>query len=189
MYKNLSAEQERRLVEQAQRDPDAFRELYRHYLPRVYAYIAYRVGTVFDTEDLVSEVFLRVVESLGRFEYRSEGAFAAWLFRIAFSRVQQFYREQARLPDSLPLDAMPDIHVDSPDLALMQKETFARLYALIGQLAPRRQEVITLRYFGGLRNQEIAAVLHLDERTVAAHLARALRDLERLCRKEMENEA
>jgi DNA-directed RNA polymerase specialized sigma24 family protein len=41
----------------------------------------------------------------------------------------------------------------------------------------RRREIVALRYFGGLRNQEIAAVLGLGERTVAAHLSRALRDL------------
>ena len=39
--------------------------------------------------------------------------------------------------------------------------------------------MITLRFFGGLRNMEIAALLELDERTVASHLCRGLRDLHR----------
>lgn len=173
-------------VEQARRDPEAFRELYRQYFPRVYAYIAYRVGTVWDTEDLTADVFLRVLESLARFEDRGDGAFAAWIFRIAHNRVSQFYRDQQRLPGTVSIDAVPEIASDtlSPDGALAQKERFARLYTRIGRLSPRRQEIITLRYFGGLRNKEIAAVLNLDERTVAAHLARALQELERFYRME-----
>ncbi len=49
---------------------------------------------------------------------------------------------------------------------------------MIETLSPRRQEVITLRFFGELRNQEIAEILSLDERTVASHLCRAIEDLQ-----------
>ena len=47
--------------------------------PRVFAYIAYRVGAASDAEDITAEVFMRVVNGLDRFEYRGEGAFAALL--------------------------------------------------------------------------------------------------------------
>jgi RNA polymerase sigma factor (sigma-70 family) len=50
---------------------------------------------------------------------------------------------------------------------------------MIAKLSPRRRDIVTLRFFGGLRNQEIAAVLKLDERSVASHLSRALEDLRR----------
>jgi RNA polymerase sigma-70 factor (ECF subfamily) len=170
---------ERTLVEQARDNPDAFRELYRRYFPRVYAYVAYRVGRVWDAEDLTANIFVRVVESLERFEWRGDGSFAAWIFRIAYSEVGQFYRRQRREPISL--DELPDIESSalSPDQAVLRKEQFARLRARIAALSPRRQEIITLRFFGELRNQEIAAVLGLDERTVASHLSRALEDLQR----------
>jgi RNA polymerase sigma-70 factor (ECF subfamily) len=169
---------ERKLVEQARDNPDAFRELYRHYFPRVYAYVAYRVGRVWDAEDLTANIFVKVVESLERFEWRGEGSFAAWIFRIAYSEVSQFYRQRR---EHLSLDELPDIQSSalSPDQMVLRKEQFARLRARIGTLSPRRQEIITLRFFGGLRNQEIAAVLGLDERTVASHLSRALEDLQR----------
>jgi DNA-directed RNA polymerase specialized sigma24 family protein len=36
-----------------------------------------------------------------------------------------------------------------------------------------------LRFFGGLHNNEISAILGLDERTVAAHLCRGVQDLQR----------
>ena len=65
-------------------------------------------------------------------------------------------------------------------LDVLVEERFARLRGLMARLSPRRQEIVTLRFFGELPNREIARVLGLDERTVASHLCRALDDLERL---------
>lgn len=172
---------EEQLVQRVQHDPEAFRELYRRYFPRVFAYVAYRVRRVQDTEDVVAEVFMQVVKGLKRFEYRGEGAFAAWVFRIAHSQVNQFYRQRRPDTDTLSLDELPDIqaHHLAPDSAVLRKEQFEQLSSLIATLPTRRREIITLKFFGGLRNHEIAGMLDLDERTVASHLSRALDDLRR----------
>jgi Sigma-70 region 2 len=61
---------ERALLQKIHTEPEAFRQLYRHYFPRVYAYVAYRVGRRQDAEDVVADVFIKVVEGLKRFEYR-----------------------------------------------------------------------------------------------------------------------
>lgn len=171
-------QEERLLIEQARDDPDAFQALYHAYFPRVYAYIAYRVGREWDAEDVTAEVFMRVVEAFDRFEYRGVGSFAAWVFSIAHNQMTSFYRRRPQY-EALPLDELPDMHSDSPDESFHRKETFQRLREVITTLAPRRQEIVTLRFFGGLRNREIAQILGLDERTVAAHLCRALEDLQK----------
>ncbi|MCB9437453.1 MAG: RNA polymerase sigma factor [Anaerolineales bacterium] len=174
----MQAEYERWLLAQIKTDPTVFRELYAYYFPKVYAYIAYRVRRKQDTEDLVSEIFLVVVEQIRDFEYRGEHSFAAWLFRIAYNMVCQFHRQQNRT-QYIPLEDLPAMSQNdlSPDHELMKKERFALLSQLISTLSPRRQEIITLKYFGALRNQEIAQILGLDERTIASHLSRGLREL------------
>lgn len=179
--KSLPPNEERALVSQISRKPEAFRPLYQHYFPRVFAYVAYRVGTKQDTEDLTATIFMKVIESIARFEYRLDGSFATWLFRIAHNEVQQFYRTLYRR-DTLLLDDLPEIESTEIllDEAFARKEQFARLRAALETLSPRRQEIITLRFFAGLRNHEIAAVLALDERTVASHLCRGLEDLKRI---------
>lgn len=181
----MNPEDERALIDRAKQHPEAFRDLYRHYFPRIYGYVAAHVGRVPDAEDLVSIIFVKVVEALHRFEYRGEGAFAAWLFSIAHNEVSQFYRRQNYTP--LPLEDMPDSS-DLPDQTLIRHEQFARLHNLISTLSPRRQQIVTLKFFGELRNQEIAAVLGLDERTVASHLCRALDDLQQKYLQETERE-
>jgi RNA polymerase sigma-70 factor (ECF subfamily) len=175
---HLTPREERTLIEQASENPESFRRLYRHYLPRVFAYVSYRVGAKQEAEDITGTIFMKVIQSLGKFEYRGEGSFAAWVFRIAHNEVLQFRRS---LRENLSLDDLPDVESAGllPDEVFARKEQFARLQAALSQLAPRRQEIISLRFFGGLRNREIAAVLVLDERTVASHLCRGLEDLKR----------
>ena len=168
------------LIARARRgDAEAFRALYRQYFPRVYAYAAYRVGRAQDAEDITADVFMKAVAGLARFEDRGTGAFAGWLFRIAHNELNQFYRQQRRAAGSVALDNLPDIQDSDglPDVELQHKEQLARLRALVLELAPRRREIVLLKFFGGLRNQEIAGTLGLDERTVASHLSRALDDL------------
>lgn len=179
---------EESLIKQAQQNPEYFRLLYRRYFPRVYAYIAYRVRRVQDAEDITADVFMKVAQNFAQFEYRGEGSFTAWMFRIAHNTVMQFHRHNDVA--LIPIEDLPEIadHVLLPDQALQRKEQFAHLSAMIALLPNRRREVVTLRFFGGLRNNEIAEVLQLDERTVAAHLSRALQDLRQLVEQEKHDE-
>lgn len=174
----MNPDDERRWVARAIDDPAAFTRLYSHYFPRLYAYARYRVASEQEAEEVVAETFLKVVEALDRFQWRHAQSFAAWLFRIAHHLLIDRAR-QARRVQSAPLADLP--HLVSrellPDEAAVRAEEFAHLHRLLGTLSPRRQEIITLRFFAGLRNHEIAHVLAIDERTVAAHLCRGLDEL------------
>lgn len=176
-------ESEHALIERARTDADAFRTIFRRMHPRVFAYVAGRVGRADDADDITAEVFLRVLNGLSRFEYRGEGSFTAWLFQIAYREVARFFSRH-RFEAEIPFDDLPEIagSEPTPERALAAKERFAALRAAIGQLPPRRQDVLTLRFYGELRNKEIAAVLGIDERTVASNLTRALNQLEQTIR-------
>lgn len=159
-------------------EPQAFEPIYEYYHPRVFAYVAYRVGRAEDAEDIVADIFIRAVTNLHRFEHRGDGAFSAWLFRIAANEVTRFYQQNKR-GTTIALDEMPEIQSGGllPELQVQRKERFARLREMIDSLPARRQEVVRLRFFAELRNREIALILNLDERTVASNLSRALTDL------------
>ena len=174
--------QEREYIRQARTDPRAFVHLYDHYFPRVHAYVRYRVHSPQDAEDIIADVFFKAIRELGRFKWRHRGSFAAWLFRIAHNLTVDYYRRRER--DAISLDLSEGVtelpgYAPLPDQVLAQRETFQQVQALIATLSPRRQQVITLKFFGGLRNHEIANILGLDERTIAAHLSRGLQDLRR----------
>jgi RNA polymerase sigma-70 factor (ECF subfamily) len=184
----MKPDEERACVERARDDPRAFVHLYDHYFPRVHDYVRYRVSDRQDAEDVIAEVFLKAMRELPRFEWHHRNAFAAWLFRIAHNLVVDYYRDREqdvvapappeRLSDAALQAAVPlTSRVLQPEQALAQQETFHQMRALVTTLSPRRQEVVTLRFFGGLRNKDIAHVLDLDERTIASHLSRGLQDL------------
>jgi RNA polymerase sigma-70 factor, ECF subfamily len=158
---------------------EAIEAIYDANLGRIYGYIRARVASDHDAEDLTAETFLHAFGGLTRFQPRHDGATTAWLFRIARNLVLNFHRRERRAPTlSLEELAMDPVAADDPARAAEQAEARRQLLALIGGLPPRHQEVIALKYFGNLRNQEIAALLALDQRTVAAYLTRALAELQ-----------
>lgn len=177
----MSSQQELDWIAATRENPEAFTRLYDAYFPRLYAYMSYRVEHIQDVEDLVADVFLKVVQQLQHFSWRHEGSFAAWLFRIAHNTVADFYRQREPAVSLNMLETKTSVQTNSPspEEAIVQGEYFTQLRRLLKTLSPRRQEVIRLKFFGGLRNQEIASILALDERTVASHLCRGLRDLYR----------
>ena len=182
MPEALEPDCERTLIEAVPNDPRAFEHLYNHYLPRLYAYTYYRVGATQDSEDLVADIFTQAVAAMknGQFHWRREGSFAAWLFRIAHNRLHE-YRRKKRGESLVHFDELSLVRSNYPlpEEVLLQKEQFAQLHRLILTLSPRREEVISLKFFGQLHNSEIALILGLDERTVASHLSRGLQDLYR----------
>ncbi len=171
----MNSDQEKEWIAIAQEDPQALKRLYDHYFPRLYAYVSYRIGRIQDTEDLVAETFLKAIAKIDSFEWRHKNSFAAWLFSIARNLISNFSRQEHHW-EIVPLDESPDLLASKlvPEDVVLQKEKFQSLRRLISTLSPRQQEIITLRFFGGFRNQEIAEILGIKERAVAAHLCRGL---------------
>src|SRR5881296_3722417 len=97
-------EQERLLIEAAQKDPRRFAELYETNFERVYAFIVRRVQDQTDAEDLTSEVFQHAMANLSRFEWRGV-PFAVWLYRIAANTIADRGRRLSKQEPSLaPVD-------------------------------------------------------------------------------------
>src|SRR3989442_5398235 len=74
-------DEERLLVEAAQKDPRRFGELYESNFERVYAFIARRVGNRHEAEDVTAEVFQHALANISKFEWRG-GPFPGWVFLI-----------------------------------------------------------------------------------------------------------
>src|SRR6266446_6936529 len=77
---------ERQLIEGAQKDPRRFGELYERNFERVYAFVARRVRDRHEAEDVTAEVFHHALANLSKFEWRGV-PFAVWLFRIAANTI------------------------------------------------------------------------------------------------------
>ena len=87
----------RALVERAQQgDRAALEELYLLHFDRIYSYLHMSVGNRHDAEDLTTQTFVRMLESIGRFRWQS-APFSAWLFRIAHNLAMDHFRAGRRV--------------------------------------------------------------------------------------------
>jgi RNA polymerase sigma factor (sigma-70 family) len=77
------------------------------------------------------------------------------------------------------VDDLPDIEGTgpAPEAGLDQRQLFDTLFQMTQSLPPRQAEIITMRFFSGMKNKEIATVLDIKETTVAASLCRGLNTL------------
>jgi RNA polymerase sigma-70 factor (ECF subfamily) len=170
------AQEQALLITRAQRgDEAAISQLYREYAPAIYGYLASRVGDAALAEDLTSEVFLRALEGLPRYEDRGI-SFSAWLYRIAHDRMVDHVRRQARRPTT-PLE---DERLPAQAGIDEQVETHLRLEQLgraMERLTAEQQQVILLRFVAGLKLKEVAYVMTKSTAAIKMLQLRALTEL------------
>jgi RNA polymerase sigma-70 factor (ECF subfamily) len=156
---------------------DDYADRYRQYLPRILNYIRLRV----DGEDLAQDLAATALERAISRQHtlRRPEAFGAWLFSIARNTIAEHYRKRRPLA---PLDWVLDQPAPGPPLPerVIRSEELEQLRRALATLPEREQEIIRLKFGGGLGNQEIAQVIHLRAGHVAVLLYRALRKL-RVC--------
>ena len=160
---------ERVLVEAAQRDPRRFSELYQRHFDRVYAFIARRAGGRAEAEDLTAEVFHHALAGLGRFEWRG-APFIAWLLRIARNALADRWQRSAREHAI----AQPE-QGDDETRALVERR--AVLAGLLSRLPKDQERVLLERFVEQKSIREIAQGLQRTEGAVKQLLFRALDSL------------
>jgi RNA polymerase sigma-70 factor (ECF subfamily) len=174
-----SAERVRRLVERAQEgERDALEELYLIHFDRIYSYLHMSVGNRHDAEDLTTQVFVKMLESIGKFRWRS-APFSAWLFRIAHNLAMDHFRANKRW--------QPEEEVPEPDPGegsaaeeeALQSIGRQSMLELIEKLSHEQQQVLTLKFVFNFSNAEAATILEKTEGAIKSLQHRALASLQR----------
>src|SRR6266496_815 len=138
-------------------DPDAISALYERYAPQIQRYIASRLGDPVQAEDVCADVFVKVLESLGRYEDRG-WPFSAWLYRIAYARTVDELR-QSRRRHSIPLDETQLGSLEPPDEAVMTRIAYMEIKGAMGVLTSEQRMVLCLRFDEDRSLAEIAQSL------------------------------
>ncbi|MFN2577008.1 MAG: RNA polymerase sigma factor [Pyrinomonadaceae bacterium] len=194
---------ERLLIEAAQRDRAQFAAVYEEYFELVYAYIARRVRDRSTVEDLTSDVFHKALASLPKFKWTG-APFASWLFRIAANLIADLGRRKAPrtetnwdqsgvedrgtsssagdrttaplLTSGLPaLSASRSAETQQSDLE--DAEGRAQLFRLVEGLPHDQKRVVTLRFAEEKSIKQIAAELGRSDGAVKQLQLRALENL------------
>jgi RNA polymerase sigma-70 factor, ECF subfamily len=165
-------------------DGDAFGALVEHYGSRIYNFAARMCRSDEDAKDILQETLLAALRSVK--DFRGEGKFSTWLFRIAANACRKMHRRgkfepvrELSLEEFMPGEAERarlasggDIG-ETPETALGRTDLRQALEAAIGELAPPYRAVVILRDIEGLSTEETAEALGLTLVTVKVRLHRA----------------
>ena len=167
------------LVQRAQAmDESALATLYATYYPRIYNYAFLHLGDVQGAEDLASEVMLKLLESINKYQFRGM-PFSAWVFRIARNKLIDLHRRRKRRGEvdlTEPLAAMQI----SPQALAERALDRGQLQLALKYLTEEQRQVIVLKFIEGFDNGSIARILGRSEGAVKSLQHRALHALRRI---------
>jgi RNA polymerase sigma factor (sigma-70 family) len=156
----------------------AFEALYRNSRDDVYAYVAGLLRDRSAAEEVTAQAFERAYRKRRRFDPR-KGTPRAWLFGIARNAALDELRRRRRVAElsADPEDATGTASEAEAEVALRR----AALRTALARLDARERELIALKFFAGLSNSEIAAVLDVSATNAGTKLHRAVTKLRRAC--------
>ena len=149
---------------------DAQRQLYERYAGQAMATGMRYVPDPDQVRDVVHDSFVKILTSLGQFNYRGEGSLRAWIKSIvahqAINHIKQY--EHLKLTDQFPESMVqesedPDVDRVPPDI----------LNKLISELPAGYRIVLNLYVFEQKSHKEIAHLLGIKPETSASQFSRA----------------
>src|SRR6266513_672400 len=151
----------------------------RHRLP-LYRFLLRQVGNAESAEELFQDLWMRVVNSRGRYEPR--GKFTSGVYSIAHNRLMDFYRTNGRA-SFLSNEESESVLEDTPaveiaaDLRLDKKRAVQRLLAALAELPDAQRQAFLLQQESELSIDEIAAATGASRETAKSRLRYAVAKL------------
>src|SRR5262249_14998847 len=166
-------------------------QLFARYRPELRQFIELRLDPRMrarvDASDVVQETQMEVFQRLADFLERQPMPFHLWLRKTAYERllkIRRYHLEVARrtvrrdvpLPDHSSLQLAQQLLASgsTPSQRLDQREIARRVHQALAWLSDPDREILLMRNFEGLSNQEAAQVLGIEPATASQRLGRAL---------------
>ena len=164
-------------------DRAAMRQLYNQYSGFAMATALRYVADRDDACDIVQDSFVRIFQSIERFEYRGEGSLKSWLLRIVANEALGFLRHRSGITFT---DTIPDSTDDEdPDINKVSDEVLSHL---IASLPEGYRVVLNMYVFGEMSHKEIAAELGITPSTSASQFFHAKKMLARMINEHIKKE-
>jgi RNA polymerase sigma-70 factor, ECF subfamily len=170
---------------------EVFQELYKKYHHDIFQFLFYMVKDRNLAEDLVQEVYVKVLKSYAKF--KGDSSEKTWLFSIARHVAIDYFRRQKRtrkrIMDSFDWQEKGDLiqdHAKLPEEIAVQNDEIKKMYNCLSRCSIDQQSVIILRYIQSLSIQETAEVLDWSVSKVKTTQHRAMKALKELMLSEEE---
>lgn len=176
-HTDVQLQEEHLIIEAAKADPNQFAPLYDKYYKQIFGYLYQRMEDKDTAFDLTSQVFLKALTNIGRYEFKGV-PFASWLYRIAHSELMQLFREQKN---------KRCINADIGDLRFICEEAqefyleeyIPLLKKVISELDPEDCQMVELRFFERRAFKEIGEIMNITENNAKVRMYRILEKLKK----------
>lgn len=166
---------ERSLIEQASRNPQAFAQIYDRYVGMIYRYALRRTGDNGLAEDITSATFEKALRHLSSHGWEGK-SYKAWLYMIASQQIVEHHRRDQRYI-AMNDDVIAEVNIEKMTEDNLQWE---HILQAMGELSLKDQEIITLRLVDRLSNSEVAEFMGCSPPNVSVLLYRALGRLRKI---------
>ena len=171
--KDLPGERANGIVIQA----GEFQKWYEAHYKRVYNYISFRINNHHDTEELVSQVFERVITKYHTYD-PDRSSPEVWLMGIARNTITDYFRARKK-GSPVSLDQIADFISGNgqPDEIAVINENNRSLIEALSRLSEKERNIVALKFAAGLKNTEIAEVMGISDSNIGVILFRGLKKL------------
>ena len=169
---------EQALVEAAKKNPKDFAVLYDTYYEQIFRYIYQRLEDKEQAFDTTQQVFLKALDNLFKYEYRGV-PFASWLYRIAFSEINNLFRMQ-KAQRTVNIDSVSVYTIIDEIQESKIEQYHDKIVAIISeQLEEDQLQLIEMRFFEKRSFKEIAEILNITENNAKVKTYRILEGLKK----------
>ena len=150
-----------------------FMQMYDCYYSKIYNYVYFRLLNKENTEDLISEIFLKVFEHRAKFN-TEKANLSTWLFTIARNTLSDYHRKSKHTAQWMPIEEeLIDSEADVETEYLIKSDLENILKSLC-KLDGNSRSALFLKYFMDFNYREIASHLGISEKNASVILSRAL---------------
>jgi RNA polymerase sigma-70 factor (ECF subfamily) len=180
-------ENELQLIRRAQSDPNRFAPLYDKYYKQIFLFIYRRADDQELSADLTSQVFLKAITNLPKYEFKGV-PFSAWLYRIASNEVNQHFRKHKSERSVSIEDAGLERLIQ--EITGIDEETQMKEKILmdgIQQLSQEDLQFIELRFFEDRSFRDIGFILNTTENNAKVKTYRILDKIRKIIGERIKN--
>lgn len=164
------------IVEDEARDARTFEKYYRENYQRVYGYVYTIALNHDDTEEIVSEAFLKAARLFANYD-SSRASFGTWVCTIARNITFDLMRKRKRRNEwtESELDAdLARIAGEEEEVTLDEGDDVQLAEKLLACLSEEERELVYLKFYREMQNKEIAVAMNMNASTVSTKLSRAI---------------
>ncbi len=156
-------------------DPAPFSELYDRFAPHIYRFVYFKIGSVSDAQDIVSEVFLKAWASIIE-KKKGVTNFRAFIYTIARNQIVDFYRKKRQ---QIPIGDMVDEIIIAPMLVEKMQLNYdvEKILKILRTMKDEYRDVLMLRFMDEMSYKEIGQILQKSQVNVRVLSHRALKTL------------